>query len=83
MINYKIIIDKPAIKFIEKQPQQQRERILKAISRLPDIGDVKPMGGHTDLFRLRVGTYRILYTVENDVLTVRVLAAGNRGDVYK
>ena len=41
------------------------------------------MSGHIGLFRLRVGTYRVLYTIENDVLIVRVLDIGNRGDVYK
>lgn len=41
------------------------------------------MSGHEELFRLRVGSYRVIYTVENDVLTVRVLTIGNRRDVYK
>ena len=41
------------------------------------------MKGHPGEYRLRVGSYRILYTVENDVLIVRILNAGNRGDVYK
>jgi len=82
-MKYKIVIEKPALKFLQKQPQAQRERLLRAISLLPDIGDIKPMSGHDNLFRLRVGTYRVLYTIEHDVLTVRVLTVGNRGDVYK
>lgn len=41
------------------------------------------MTGYEGLYRLRVGTYRVIYTVEQDVLTVRVMNAGNRGDVYK
>ena len=41
------------------------------------------MAGHKDLYRLRVGSYRVIYTVENDLLIVRVLTVGNRGDVYK
>ena len=79
-MSYKIVIEKPALKFLQKQPQAQRERILKAIQGLPDVGDIKPMSG---LYRLRVGSYRVIYTVENDLLIVRVLTAGNRGDVYK
>ena len=31
----------------------------------------------------RVGDYRILYTVEEEIITVRVTDAGNRGDIYK
>lgn len=82
-MSYKIVIDKPALKFLNKQNNNQKDRILKAIQNLPDIGDVKPMSGHTNLFRLRVGEFRILYTIENDVLIVRILNVGNRGDIYK
>ena len=82
-MKFKIIIEKPAAKFIAKQPKAQQERLLRAIYALPDSGDIKPMQATEGLFRLRVGTYRVIYTVENDILTVRVLTAGNSGDVYK
>lgn len=82
-MRYSIVIEKPALKFLQKQPLPQRQRLLQAIQGLPENGDIKPMAGHTNLYRLRVGTYRILYTIEQNILTVRVLNAGNRGDVYK
>ncbi len=82
-MKYKIVIDKPALKFLQKQSPDQRERLLKAIYKLPELGDIKPLSGHENLFRLRVGTYRAIYTIQNNVLTVRVLTIGNRGDVYK
>ena len=79
----RIQIDKPAMKFLAKQPKPQQERLLRAIYKLPTEGDIKAMAGHDDLYRLRVGSYRVLYTIENAILTVRVLQIGNRGDVYK
>lgn len=82
-MKFKIIIEKPAQKFILKQPKNQQERLLNAICLLPEIGDVKAMQGHKNLYRLRVGSYRIIYTADNDILTVYVLEIGNRGDVYK
>ena len=82
-MTWRIVIEKPALKFLQKQPLPQRERLLKAIQGLPDVGDIKPMAGHENLFRMRVGTYRVLYSIEHDVLIVRVMNAGNRGDVYK
>ena len=82
-MQYKIEFDKRAVKFIAKQPKPQRERIFKAIYKLPDNGDIKAMQGHQNTYRLRVGDYRILYTVDNDVLIVRVIEVGNRGDIYK
>ena len=80
-MSYKIVIEKPAMKFLQKQ--KQKERLLRAIQGLPYIGDIKPMSGHDNLYRLRVGSYRVLYTIEDDVLIVRVLTIGNRGDIYK
>ena len=82
-MKYQIVIDKPALKFLRKQSPDQRARLLKAIYKLPELGDIKPMSGHENLYLLRVGTYRVIYTIENNILTVRVLTIGNRGDVYK
>ena len=82
-MQYEILFDKPAQKFILKQPQAQRARLLAAINRLPDEGDRKMMRGYPGYFRLRVGDYRVIYTVENEKLIVRVVNIGNRGDVYK
>ena len=82
-MKYTIILLKRARKFMEKLPQNEKRRVVAAIERLPEEGDVKPMRGHDNLFRLRVGDYRILYTVDHDALRVLVIDAGNRGDVYK
>lgn len=82
-MSYKIVIDRPARKFIEKQPKEQQARILTALYRLPHEGDIFPMRGHKGQFRLRIGTYRAVYNLYNDVLTVEVIKVDNRGDVYK
>ena len=78
---YKIYIQKKALKFIEEQPINKRKLIFTAINSLPS-GDIKAMKGHANLFRLRVGDYRIVYTIHNDVLTINVIDAGNRGQIY-
>ena len=82
MIQYQIFIEKRAQKFIKKLPKQDKVRLLKAIYELPK-GDVKPMQGYDEYFRLRVGDYRIIYTVDNGKLVICVVDAGNRGDIYK
>ena len=82
-MQYEILFDKPAQKFILKQPKQQRLRLLSAISRLPDEGDRKAMSGFPGYFRLRVGDFRVIYTIEYERLIVRVVNVGNRGDIYK
>jgi len=82
-MKYKIVFEKPAVKFILSQPKNQQERLLKAINLLPESGDIKQLKGYNSLFRLRVGDYRVIYSVENNILTVKILNIGNRGDIYK
>lgn len=79
---YKIIIKKKAKKFIDKLPQNEKVRVVKAIKMLPNGDDIKKLKGHIDLYRLRVGDYRIIYTVDNGELVVCVIDAGNRGEIY-
>lgn len=79
---YKIVIKKKAKKFIDKLPQNEKKRVIKAISNLPNGEDIKKLKGHSDLLRLRVGDYRIIYTVDNGELIVIVIDAGNRGEIY-
>jgi len=35
------------------------------------------------MFRLRVGDYRVIFTINRDELIIAILSIGNRGDVYK
>lgn len=80
---YQIIIKKKAKKFIDKLPVNEKRRVVAAIERLPDGEDIKKLKGYDDLLRLRVGDYRIIYTVDNGKLIVYVVDIDNRGDVYK
>ena len=82
-MSYQIVYEKAAVKFLRKQPLAQQKRLITAIHKLPEVGDIKPMAGHPGEYRLRVDAYRVIYALENDVLIVRVLTIGNRGDVYK
>lgn len=65
---YKIIIKKLAKKFIDRLPMNEKRRVVAAIEQLPDGEDIKRLKGHRDLLRLRVGDYRIIYSVDNGQL---------------
>ncbi len=80
---YKIVIKKRAKKFIDKLPRNERIRVIKAIEMLLNGEDIKKLKGHDALLRLRVGEYRIIYTVEHGELVVLVIDAGNRGEIYQ
>ena len=79
---YKIIIKKKAKKFIDKLPKNEKIRVVRAIEMLPDGEDIKKLKGYGDLLRLRIGAYRIIYTVDHGELIVYVIDAGNRGKIY-
>lgn len=79
---YRFIIKKPAKKFIDGLPVNERRRIVDAIEQLPDSGDIKRVQGHSDLYRLRIGAYRVLYTVDNGQFVIYIVGAGSRGQIY-
>lgn len=79
---YKILLKKRAKKFIDKLPMNEKRRVVAAIERLPQGEDIKRLKGYDGLMRLRVGEYRIVYTVDNGELVVYVIDAGNRGQIY-
>lgn len=82
MKTYKIKFEKAAQKFLDKQDRNQRLRLYKAIYKLPDGTDIKKLSGH-NLYRLRVGDYRILYMIDNEIHLINIENIDNRGDVYK
>ena len=81
---YKIELRPAAKRALSGINHQDRERICEKISLLgedPRPPGARPLRGRPGL-RLRVGSYRILYTVCDDVLVVVVVTLGHRRDVY-
>ncbi|HYR61614.1 MAG TPA: plasmid stabilization system [Actinomycetota bacterium] len=59
-----------------------RERILTALRRLPETGDIRHLKG-TDGYRLRVGEWRVLFRRDPAVHLVTVSDVRPRGGAYK
>jgi mRNA interferase RelE/StbE len=83
---YSIRIKKTARKELEAiNTKADRLRIVKRIQLLSD--DPRPIGSRKlsgrELYRIRQGQYRILYTIEDAVLTINVIKVGHRKDVYQ
>ena len=77
---FQITYSKKAEKFLRKQDKATQHRLFTAISKLPLEGDIKKIQGVSG-YRLRVGTYRILFDVNG--LIVDIIDIGNRGQIYK
>ena len=87
-MTYEIRVSERLEKILGKIPQRARCRIVERIDGLaenPRPDDCKKLQGskHPPLFRIRSGDYRIIYTVEDHVLIVLVLAIGHRRDIYR
>lgn len=82
MQTYKIEFEKAAQKFLEKQDKKQRLRLYKAIYQLPNGTDIKRLTG-LNIYRLRVGNYRILYTIDEVIRLIDIANIDNRGQIYK
>jgi addiction module RelE/StbE family toxin len=73
----------------EKRPTQKQKRQRLAplwkveLVTEPRPAKAKALKGYSDLLRIRVGSYRIVYRVEQEVLTILVIAVGHRKDVYR
>lgn len=84
MENYKIEIKKSAIKEIAKLPKYILKKIIHKIqllSREPRPNGCKKLTAD-EKYRVRVGDYRILYSVEDEKLVVYVVKVGHRKKVY-
>ncbi|OQP17234.1 type II toxin-antitoxin system RelE/ParE family toxin [Geobacillus zalihae] len=82
---YKLIYRKAAVKFIARQDKDVQERFafgLQGLLAIPPQGDIKKLKGQDGLYRLRVGTYRVLFRIDHDERIIYIEAIGNRGDVY-
>ena len=85
MGKYKIDIKKSAVKEIEHLPGRDIRNVLNKISSLaqnPRPHDSKKLSGQ-EKYRVRCGDYRILYSIEDNVLVVYVVKVGHRKDVYR
>jgi mRNA interferase RelE/StbE len=85
-VQYNVEIKPTAQKALAKIPQPHRERISKQIDRLaenPRPRGAKKLGGESSLHRIRVGEYRVVYEIHDEILLVLVVRIGTRGDVYR
>ncbi|WP_431805993.1 type II toxin-antitoxin system RelE family toxin [Microbacterium paraoxydans] len=84
-MSYRIELRPAAVRALKKIDHQDRARIRGAIALLgenPRPPGAKALQGRDGL-RVRVGNYRIIYTVQDDVLVVVVVNLGHRRDVYE
>lgn len=85
-MTYAVVLHREAKKDIKKLHPQIRSRIIAALDQIaenPKLHGAIALSGYADLYRYRVGDYRIVYRINDAELEVLVLDAKPRGEVYK
>ena len=85
MAKYRVEIKRSAAKEIGNLPKRDLKKIFEKIASLtnnPRPHDCQKLSAQ-EKYRIRCGDYRILYTIEDDVLVVYVVKVGHRKDVYR
>jgi mRNA interferase RelE/StbE len=85
-VNYKIIFRPVAQRELGSLSQAARIRIATKIEELsenPRPPGVRKLSGVEELYRVRVGDFRIVYAIDDDAQTVRVVAIGDRSEIYR
>jgi mRNA interferase RelE/StbE len=84
-VTYTIEILRSAQKQLLKIERQDQSRIIEAIRKLAE--NSRPSGSKKlsarSAFRIRTGSYRVIYEIHNDRLLVLVISIGHRRDVYR
>ena len=85
-MTYDVKFSRKAVKAYKKLPGDIRLRIDQKIDYLrntPRGHDTKKLAGQENAYRTRVGSYRIVYEIEDDKLLVWILDVGPRGSIYQ
>ena len=85
MAAYSVEIALSAEKQLKKIPGPDQKRLVRMMLRLADEPfprGTRKLSGYDDVYRVRVGRYRILYSVSDAMLIVLVLKIGHRKGIY-
>ncbi len=86
-MSYEVIISKRAAKEIKNLPHQEIPKVFGKIKALADNprpdGCKKLSGKDEELYRIRSGDYRVIYSIEDVIKVVDIREVGNRREIYR
>lgn len=84
-MNYQVIFSKGALKQFNKLSSDLQKRVQTKINELatePRPNGVKKLEDN-DLYRIRVGDYRVIYQIQDDILLVIIVKISHRSKAYR
>jgi mRNA interferase RelE/StbE len=85
-MTYTVRLNARVGKVLDRLPPDMRRRLVRRLEALEDNPrprGVEKLAGVEELYRVRVGAYRIVYTIRDRELVVIVVRIGHRRDVYR
>jgi len=85
-MTYRIEFVKQAAKQLKSLSSEEQQKIKIKIDALTNVSrpdGVVKLTGEDNIYRVRVGNYRIIYSIQDEQLLVLVLKIGHRRDVYQ
>lgn len=82
---YEIVFTKAARRGLEGVREVDRKRIARRIDGLaqnPRPQGVRKLQGAENLYRIRAGDFRVVYSIDDGLLTILIIRIGNRRDIY-
>ncbi len=86
-MNYTVKVARAAEKFLrgltDKKLYQRIREVIDGLERQPRPADCLKLKGVDDLYRIRVGDFRIVYQIQDQHLLVLVVQVGHRREIYR
>ena len=83
---YQIEFKPSAAKYLKKLPTEAQKSITQCLNRLavdPLPPGVEKLEGIKDIYRIRVGDYRIIYSIKQELVKIIVIRIGHRREIYR
>jgi mRNA interferase RelE/StbE len=83
---FEVLLERGASKELSAAPSEDRNRIierLKSLASDPRSPAVKKLSGYEELWRFRVGDWRVVFEIDDEAHEVRVLRIRRRREVYR
>ena len=85
-MGYAVELKPAAVRTLAKLPKDAQRAVRSRIDALSDNPlppKVKKLEGEENLYRIRVGDYRIVYQIQKEILLILVVKIGHRKGVYR
>lgn len=84
-MNFNLRFKHSATKSLKKTPLTDRERIMQRILNLREepLPENSIKLSNEGAYRIRQGNYRIIYTIDNNILQIEIIRIGHRRNIYE